>query len=177
MTTAIATTPQEVRVTRAATPAWAAVAAWGAGLMEFALGAGAMTDGAGRGAGVILIVLGAASLVWGTMTLVRGRLVVPRTGVAGALTGIGVVVAAFSLDPARTSIAAVGAAVVLLIAVGVAAARQMRRPADAAAPRIAVLMIAAIVVAGLVTPALGATEAGRLAPDHGSHGVVDPGHH
>ncbi|MET0813192.1 MAG: hypothetical protein ABWY03_09065, partial [Microbacterium sp.] len=87
------------------------------------------------------------------------------------------VVATLALDPARTSVVTVGAASVLLIAVARACARQSRRRTDAAPPRLSVLLIAAVLVAGLVTPALGATEAGLLAPDHSDHGIVDPGHH
>jgi hypothetical protein len=178
MTTAIASSPQEVRAHRSSAPAWTAVAAWGAGLIEVALGAGAMAGGdIDRGAGVVLVALGAASLAWGAATLVRGRIVVPRASVVAAFAGILAAVIAMALDPARTSVAAVGAAALLLVAIALACARQIRTRADAAPPRLAVLLAAAVVVAGVVTPALGATEAGRLAPDHGTHGVVDPGHH
>lgn len=165
-------------VTRRATPAWTAVAAWGAGLIELALGAGALTSGDSPwGLGFILIALGAAGLVWGAATLARGHLLAPRAGVAGALASLTAVVATLALDPARTSVVTVGAASVLLIAVALACARQSRRRTDAAPPRLSVLLIAAVLVAGLVTPALGATEAGLLAPDHSDHGIVDPGHH
>lgn len=165
-------------VPRRATPAWAAVAAWGSGLIELALGAGALTSGGSAwGLGIVLIALGAAGLVWGAATLARGLLLVPGAGVVGALTSLAAVVAMLALDPARTSIVTVGAASVLLIAVALACARQSRRRTDAASPRLSVLLIAAVVVAGVVTPALGATEAGILAPDHSDHGIVDTGHH
>ncbi|MET0296285.1 MAG: hypothetical protein ABW024_02705 [Microbacterium sp.] len=170
--------PVEGRIIRSSTPAWAAVAGWGAGLIELALGAGALTGGdVDRGAGVALLALGLGGLAWGAATLTRGRIVVPRVGVVGALLGIVATVAVFMIDPVRTSIAAVGAGVLLLVAIALACARQLRSRADAAPPRIAVLLVAAVVVAGVVTPALGATEAGRLAPDHGTHGIIDPGHH
>jgi len=178
MTAAIASSPTEVRATRSWTPAWAAVAAWGAGLIEVALGAGAMAGGdADRGAGAVLVALGAASLAGGAATLARGRIVVPRAGVVATLVGIVAAVVALALDPARTSVLAVGTLVVLLVAVALACAHRIRTRADAAPPRLAALFFAAFVVAGVVTPALGATEAGRLAPDHGTHGVVDPRHH
>ncbi|WP_439592830.1 hypothetical protein [Microbacterium sp.] len=165
-------------VTRRATPAWAAVAAWGVGLIELALGAGALTSGGSPwGLGVVLIALGSAGLVWGAVTLARGHLLAPWAGVTGALASLAAVVTMLALDPARTSVVTVGAASVLLIAVALACARQSRRRTDAAPPRLSVLMIAAVLVAGLVTPALGATEAGLLAPDHSDHGIVDPGHH
>lgn len=175
--TAGATGPVEDRGIRSSAPAWASVAAWGGALIQLAIGAGTITgDGAARGAGIVLLVLGAAGLAWGAATLVRGCLIAPRTGVGVALLGILAVVSGLAFD-SRVSILSVAAACALLIAVALACARQQRVRADAAPPRLAVLMIAAVVVAGAVTPALGATEAGRLAPDHGTHGIVDPGHH
>ncbi|MDY0908628.1 hypothetical protein [Microbacterium sp. CFBP9034] len=160
---------------------WAAVAAWGAGLIELALGAGAMTQGgAARGAGVLLVALGAGGLVWGAATLARGRIVVPRAGIVGALAGIVAGTVALASDPVRTSILAVAAGSALLLAVALACAARLRRKdgrADAAAPRLGVLLVAAVLVAALVTPALGATEAGRNATGHGTHGFVEPGHH
>lgn len=172
-------TASDVGERRSAAPSWAAVAAWGAGLIELALGAGALTtDGAARGAGFVLVGLGAGGLVWGAVTLARGRIVVPRAGVAGALVALGAAVAALWLDPARTSIVAVAAASTLLVVVALACAVRLRRGGmDASAPRLRSLFLAAVVVAALVTPALGSTEAGLLAPDHGPHGIVDPGHH
>jgi hypothetical protein len=55
--------------------------------------------------------------------------------------------------------------------------RRPRRTTDAAPPRLAGLFISAVLVAAIVTPALGATEAGRLAPDHSGHGIVLDGGH
>ena len=167
---------------RDAVPSWAAVAAWGAGLTELALGAGALGQGgAARGAGAVLVALGAAGLVWGAATLARGRIVVPRSGVAGSLAGIVAGALALAADPGRTSVLAFAVGAALLVAVALACATRLRSSgesrADAATPRLGVLFVAAVLVAALVTPALGATEAGRLAPDHGTHGVVDPGHH
>jgi hypothetical protein len=174
-------TPRAPLALSGAATSWAAVAAWGAGLIELALGAGAsMRDGDDRGAGIILIALGAGTLVWGAVTLARGRIVVPRAGVAGALGGIVAAVAALVADPARTSVLAVAALAALLISAAIACATRLRRRtarADEAPPRLWVLFVAAIVVAALVTPALAATEAGRSASPHGTHGIVDPGHH
>jgi hypothetical protein len=190
MTTAL-TTPQAGSRTSDRTPgtrlrgtavAWAAVAAWGAALIELALGAGALPqDGAARGAGIALLVLGAGGLAWGAATLARGRIVVPRAGVAGALSGIAALVVAFTSDPVRTSVLATAAAITLLVTIALACASVLRarsRGTTAAAPpRVWAILIAATVVAALVTPALGATEAGRNATGHGGHQLVDPGHH
>ena len=164
--------------------AWPAVAAWGAALIQLALGAGAITapDGFGVGGdagawavGLPLIALGVAGLVWGGVMLARGRVVAPRAAVAGVLAGLVGGVAALGADPVRTSVAAVGAATVLLVAVAFGCGRALRaagRTPDAAPPRrLAGLLVAAVVVAGIVTPALGATEAGRSA-GHSGHGVV-----
>ena len=160
---------------RASTPAWSAVAAWGAGLVAIALGAGALPTATVWA--VALLAIGGAALAWGAVTLARGSVVTPRIGIAGALAGIGATVGTLFADPARTSPLAVVAASVLFVLCALACARQVRRPVDAAAPRVAVLLVSAVVVAAIVTPALGATEAGLLAPDHGTHGIVDPGHH
>lgn len=162
--------------------AWAAVAAWGAGLIELALGAGVLTqDGAARGAGAVLLALGASALVWGAATLARGRIVVPRTGVVGALAGIAGVTVAFAADPVRTSILATAAAMALLVTIALACAAVLRARSrgatDAAPPPVWALLVAAIIVAALVTPALGATEAGRNATGHGGHQLIEPGHH
>lgn len=166
---------------RGVVPSGAAVAAWGAGLIELALGAGALTNGgAARGAGAVLVALGAAALVWGAATLVRGRIIVPRTGVAASLAGLAAAVAALAADPVRTSLAAIGALAVLLLATALACASRVRRRggrADAAPPRVWAILAASAVVAALVTPALAATDAGRSAVPHGRHGITDPGHH
>ena len=170
---------------RAAVPSWAAIAAWGAGLIQLALGAGATTgvegDAAFRVAGVLLIALGATTLGWGAAMLARGRIVVPRLGVAGSLAGILVAVVTMALDPTRVSVFAVAAASALLIAVAFACAISRRRSSrggqttDAARSGLIGLFVAAVLVAALVTPALAATEAGQHAVPHGE--MIDPGHH
>lgn len=187
MTTALSA-PASVTSTRAsraglrgAAASWAAVAAWGAGLIELAVGAGSLPqDGAARGAGIVLLALGAGGLGWGSATLARGRIVVPRAGVAWALAGIAATVAALAVDPVRASILAVAAAGVLLITIALACGAVVRRRsmgADAAPSRVWAILVAATMVAALVTPALGATEAGRHATPHGGHELIVPGHH
>jgi len=169
---------------------WPAIAAWGGGLIQLALGAAAVTgvegDLAIRVAGILLLVIGAAAVGWGAVTLARGRIVVPRLSVAGALAGILVAVAAMALDPARVSVLAVAAESALLIAVafaGALALRRANRPArsktrEAEGPRLVGLLVSASIVAALVTPALAATEAGQHAVPHGEHSeMVEPGHH
>lgn len=168
-------------------PPWAAIAAWGGGLIQLALGAGAVTGAGGspaiRVAGFLLAVMGAAAIGWGAATLARGRIVVPRLSVAGSLAGILALAFAMVLDPTRVSVFAVAAASALLVAVALAGALDLRRgrqtgpirPVDAARPRLLGLFVAAILVAGVVTPALAATEAGQHAVPHGE--MSDPGHH
>jgi hypothetical protein len=178
--------------TRAASaPAAAALAAWGAGLVQIALGAGALTatvvaqeDGAARGAGAVLVAFGAATLAWGVAVLARGRILAPRAGIGGALTGLLATTVMLWLAPGGTSVAAVAAAAVLLVVVGFLCGHRLRTSRthgqDAAdSPRISVWAVigAAVVVGAIVTPALGTTEAARFAPDHGTHELVDPGHH
>ena len=183
------TTDAGARGARRATPSWAAIAAWGGGLIQLALGAGAVIGQEGGPAvgiaGITLLLLGIAALGWGAGTLARGRIVLPRAGVAGALVGIVAAVTALALDPVRVSVFAVAAASALVLPVALACAAEQRRSrsggprrADAGGPRIVSLVLSAVLVAAVVTPALSATEAGRLAPDHADHGVlVDPVHH
>lgn len=164
------------------TSSWPAVAAWGAALLQLALGAGALIEGGGGVAlgatGVILVILGAGGLVWGAAALTRGRIVVPRVGVAGALGGIAAATVVLALDPVRISVVAVAAVSVLLIAAGIGCGLELRRGATRQEGRTGMigLLVAAVLVAGIVTPALGATEAGRLAPDHSGHSLVTNEH-
>lgn len=166
-------------------PSWPAVTAWGGGLVQLALGAGAITAAEGgpaiRVAGVLLVVIGAVAIGWGAATLARGRIVVPRLGIAGSLAGILLAATAMALDPARVSVFAVAAGIALLIAVAFGCAMALRRDrvrvgrTDAGRGRLAGLLVAAVLVAGLVTPALAATEAGQHAVPHGE--MTEPGHH
>jgi hypothetical protein len=138
-----------------------------------------VTGSTGAPAGLLLIALGLLALAWGAATLARGRVIAPRAGVAGALAGVIAGVAALWSDPARTSVAAVAAASLLLVGLAIGCGRALRTGtrADAASPRLAQLFIAAVIVAAVVTPALGATEAGRFATEHGSHlAPVSGGH-
>ena len=166
-------------------PSWPAVAAWGGGRVQLALGAGAITAAEGgpaiRVAGILLAVIGVVAIGWGAATLARGRIVVPRLGIAGSLAGILAAAAAMALDPARVSVFAVAAGIALLMAVAFGCALALRRGrlrargADAGRGRLVGLLVAAVLVAGVVTPALAATEAGHHAVPHGE--MTEPGHH
>lgn len=185
-------------------PSWPAFAAWGGGLIQLALGAGAITGAGGipaiRAAGILLAVIGVVAIGWGAATLARGRIVVPRLGIAGSLAGILATVATMALDPTRVSVFAVAAASALLVAVALGCALAVRRAArsrtrfptpsplaadassgasgrvgPAGGRRLVGLVVSAVLVAGVVTPALAATEAGQHAVPHGE--MVEPGHH
>lgn len=186
--TAPHTTTTAAHGARAGVSPWPAIAAWGAGLIQLALGAGTITGVAEgpaiRVAGILLIVLGATTIGWGAATLARGRLLVPRLSIAGSLAGVLAAVSALMLDPVRVSVFAVAAASALLLAVALGAAWERRRASrtnggattDAAPSRILPLVVGAFLVAALVTPALAATEAGRHAVPHGQH-LTEPDHH
>ena len=132
-------------------------------------------------AGILLVVIGAVAIGWGAATLARGRIVVPRLSIAGSLAGILAATAAMALDPIRVSVFAVAAGIALLIAVALgqrahaAAVRPARRRRMPAARHLVGLIVAAVLVAGVATPALAATEAGQHAVPHGE--MVEPGHH
>lgn len=160
------------------TRSWPTLAAWGAGLIQLALGAGMVmgTDAGATAAGVVLVVVGLSGLAWGLASLALGRVVLPWGGVAiaiaGTITGVGGLV----VDPAHVSVLAVAVGSALWIVVGVASAlalrsEQQRRPASSSRLGLIGLLAGAVVVAAAVTPALGATEAGQMAPDHSSHSI------
>lgn len=162
------------------TRSWPPLGAWGAGLIQLALGAGILTGtgAAPRAAGILLVVVGAASLIWGALRFTGRPL--DRTGLGVALAGVIAAGTALLADPVRSSVAAVAVAIALDMVVGATIGRSRRprtrrapspRAVVAGVPPFAGFFLAAVVVAGVVTPALASTEAGRLAPDHGSHGT------
>ncbi|WP_341210405.1 hypothetical protein [uncultured Microbacterium sp.] len=108
-----------------------------------------------------------------------GRFVAPRTTLAGVLAGVLAASALMFVLPTHTSIVAVTAATFLLIVVGAAVAVQVRRRGrEDAAPRTAQpmsvwgLLLAASIIAVVVTPALGATQDAVLIRDDGSVPVI-----
>ncbi len=125
-----------------------------------------------------MVVLGLASLAWGAAALSTGRLVVPRMTLAGALIALLATTALMFIAPAHTSIIAAAAASVLLVVVGATVAVHLRRRRSTSSPRTAQpmsvtgLLVAAAVIAVLVTPALGATQDAVLLRDDGTVPVV-----
>lgn len=161
------------------TASWTAVAAWGAGLILAALGAGAVTGpsatAAGRGVGVLLFTLGLAWLGWGTASLVRARVIMPRLIVAATVSAVLLVAALLLLAPAHTSVYAVGAAMALVLGVAASAALARRRGVhggDGRAVSVWGLILAAAVLSVVVTPALGATQDAVLIRGDGTVPVV-----
>ncbi|KAA9089750.1 hypothetical protein [Microbacterium radiodurans] len=176
----------------ALTRSWPSLAAWGAGLVQLGLGGGMVTRGvdvASRGVGLVLATVGATALVWGIIALARGRLVAPGVAMAIALLGTLSAGVALFVDPVRVSVHAVAVAVALWLALGVASAvllrrRSRRSSADDAQARpsgpapaagVAGIIVGALAVAILVTPALSAAEAGSYVDDSGNP-IVVPGH-
>jgi hypothetical protein len=168
---------------------WPMLSALGGGLVLLALAAGA-----GGTAGVALAGTGIAGLGWGLLSLRAGRAIAPAVALgvgaavlvgAGALVGTGLAastgVAVGPLVAASAFIGVVAVHSAFVVRRGSrAAARTIPHPtgpADAA-PQPAVdgrlslagLVAGALLVAGLATPALAATEAGELAVPHGEHG-------
>ena len=166
------------------TRSWPSVSAWGAGLIVAALGAGAIVRPGSEAASVALgagaVVLGLAALAWGGAVLATGRTLVPRAALGGSLAALVLTAALVFADPAHTSIMGAAAASVLLVVVGATAARHLRRTrrADGAPDRTAKpmsvigLLVAAAVIAVVVTPALGATQNAVLLRDDGTVPVI-----
>ncbi|WP_150957956.1 hypothetical protein [Microbacterium testaceum] len=162
---------------------WPSVSAWGAGLIAAALGAGAIirpdSGAVASGLGIGMVILGLASLTWGAAALSAGRLVVPRAALAGALVTFALTAALMFAAPAHTSILGVAAASALLVIVGATCAVHLRRLGrDSTSTRTAQpmsvvgLLVAAAVIAVVVTPALGATQNAVLLRDDGTVPVI-----
>jgi len=166
---------------------WPMLSALGGGLVLLALAAGA-----GGTAGGALTGAGIAGLGWGVLSLRAGRAIVPAVALVvstallvgtGALVGSGLAattgVAVGPLVGASVFIAVVAAHTAFVVRRRSRAAHPIADPTGAAdaASRPAVdgrlslvgLVAGALLVAGLATPALAATEAGELAVPHGEH--------
>ncbi|MCJ1707813.1 hypothetical protein [Microbacterium sp. VKM Ac-2923] len=159
------------------------MSAWGAGLIAAALGAGAIvrpgSEAVAVGLGAGMVVLGLAALAWGGAVLATGRLLMPRAALGGSLATLVLTGALMFADPAHTSILGAAAASVLLVVVGAAAAGRLRRirrdgTADRSPQPMSVvgLLVAAAVIAVVVTPALGATQNAVLLRDDGTVPVI-----
>jgi hypothetical protein len=179
---------------------WPMLAAFGAGLVLLAVAAGA-----GGPAGGVLAGVGVAALAWGVLSLHLGRPLAPAAALAvgvallvGAALLVGSGLSGAAGVPAGPLLAASVFAAVVAGHAGFILRRRARTatPARAkgapdAAGRAVVdgrlslvgLVAGALLVAGLATPAIAATEAGRLAVPHGEHSgwgsssTTAPGHH
>lgn len=158
---------------------WPSAAAWGAGLVQASLGAGAVVAAestpAARALGVLLVSAGLVALVWGGFCLHRGRVVLPTLALSASLGGMLAVTALLAILPERTSVLAVGTAIVLLMVVAIGAAVARRRSPRPATPSVWGLLLAAALIAVLVTPALGAVQNSIIVQDDGTLPAV-PSH-
>lgn len=172
---------------------WIAFAAIGAGTIHLAVGASASVLLA-----VIFAGLGIAELGWGVATLVRGRFPFADQAPFAFLIPVAVWIttaalgSAFGLTSDATGVPtlptlpmAIATLFSLFVAGTLAIARRRATGTcgSAAAPAqqgwrfLAALMLGGLLVSGLTTPALAATDAGRQAVPHGSHsdfGPVEP---
>lgn len=155
---------------------WPALFAWGAGLIHLAVGAGVRTASDPVTAGILalLLVLGAAELAWGVDALRMGSPRAPRAA-AGAAVGAAVLGGcAIAVGASPIAIAAASGLAVAAGAISAARPGRTRRPAGRGA-QVAAIALAAVLVAGIATPALATTDAARYAVPHGEHGtLVDP---
>jgi hypothetical protein len=158
---------------------WPALAAWGAGLVHIAAGAGAPFGWA-----IALVATGALELAWGVVALRSDRLRRPAVVLAAAVGCLGLTLAA-ALALALGWVPLLGASGLLLI-VAVLAGVELRRTDRARAaggaerpatsrPRpwrtLVGFAAGAVIVAALTTPSLAATPAGHDAVPHGElHG-------
>lgn len=167
---------------------WLAFTAFGIGMIHLALVVSAPLPIA-----IALAGLGAAELGWGILALVREPLPVARAaaGMAalGALAPLSLVLVSVlspsaALGASLPTVPIALAAVLQVLAVALIALDVRRghgfptAPAGSPQRRVVRSLLAAafgaLVVGGLTTPALAATEAGRYAQPHGEHVVVDP---
>ncbi|MET4637412.1 hypothetical protein [Mycetocola sp. 2940] len=158
-----------------------ALASLGVGLVHLAVGAGSPLFLA-----ILLVGFGIAELGWGVALLVRGRVVLPRAALPLALAPVALwgldITASVALGgsgmAASLPFGPMAAASALSFFLGAGLAFARRRPpaplaASAARPGRYLLgmTLGAMLVAGLVTPALAGTNAGTAAVPHGEHGT------
>jgi len=167
------------------TRTWLGFAAIGAGLVHLALVVGSPLPLA-----ILLAGLGIAEFGWGVVTFANDALIAPRlariVAIAPLLAWSLVVVVATMLDAGWIAaslplVPMLVASIFELFVAGVIT-RHLRRlqgaasvvtpPTPGAGRYLLGLTVGALLVGGLTTPALAATEAGRYAQPHGSH---DPG--
>lgn len=180
---------------------WMALASLGAGLVHLAIGAGSPLPLA-----IFLIGFGVAEIVWGLSVMARAHTVLARTVMVASLVPVALwaLLLTVSIVAGSSSLAstvpllpmAVGSLLNLYVSGSLAVARRrFDRESDAEASSSSTwadaaagqpqagryvlgLVFGALLVSGMVTPALAATNAGQYAVPHGSHGfdVTDGGH-
>ncbi|MET0932754.1 MAG: hypothetical protein ABWX56_03510 [Mycetocola sp.] len=158
-----------------------ALASLGVGLVHLAVGAGSPLFLA-----ILLVGFGIAELGWGVALLARGRLVLPRAALPLALAPVALwgldITASVALGTSGVAaalpfgpMAAASALSLFLGAVLTFARRRSLSPRPAASARpgryLLGMTLGAMLVAGLVTPALAGTNAGTAAVPHGEHGT------
>ncbi|CAN5220964.1 hypothetical protein BH09ACT2_BH09ACT2_13460 [soil metagenome] len=163
------------------TRSWLSFAAIGAGVIHLAL-----VISSPLAVGIPLTVFGLAELTWGVLILVKDRLLVPRLAQAGALAPV----LLWSLLTVTATLLAAPqiASSLRFVPMGIAALFELfiatilsvilrRRSANGPAARapkapgavryLAAVIVAGVLVGGLTTPALAATQAGSVAMEHG----------
>jgi hypothetical protein len=154
---------------------WPALFAWGAGLLHIALAAQVARTASVPGAFVMsaLLLQGAAELTWGVLSLSRGRPVAARAVVAGAMTGL--VLAAVAIGGGGSPVAAAAVVVLVVPASMLTWSARARTTAASARPLLPAvgMVVGAVLVAGLVTPAL-STTTGSVEHGHGDLSSFDP---
>jgi hypothetical protein len=163
------------------TRSWLSFAAIGAGVIHLAL-----VISSPLAIGIPLLLFGLAELAWGVLILAKDRLLVPRLAQAGAIAPLllwsmlTVTVTLLAAPQITSSLRFVPMGVATLFELFIAGVlsvivrRQSEadRPAPAAPPAsaaryLSAVILAGILVGGLTTPALAATQAGSVAIEHG----------
>lgn len=167
------------------TRSWLSFAAIGAGVIHLAL-----VISSPLAIGIPLVLFGLAELAWGVLILVKDRVIVPRVAQAGAvaplllwslLTVTATLLAVPQINSSLRFVPMGIAALFELFIAGVLSINVHRQsvggsPAPVAPPASALkylsaVILAGIIVGGLTTPALAATQAGSVAMEHG--GTMD----
>jgi hypothetical protein len=163
------------------TRSWLSFAAIGAGVIHLAL-----VISSPLAIGIPLLLFGLAEIAWGVLILVADRLLVPRLAQAGAvapllLWSLLTVIATLLAAPQITSslrFVPMGIAALFELFISGVLSKIMRRQAVAGRPTpatppasavkyLSAVLLAGIIVGGLTTPALAATQAGSVAMEHG----------
>ncbi|RLQ84344.1 hypothetical protein D9V28_09100 [Mycetocola zhadangensis] len=167
-----------------------ALAALGAGLVHLAVAAGSPLVAA-----VLVGAVGIGELGWGLAILSRGRVLTPTVALIGSLAPVALwgllmtvrVAGGLSATTDWVPVGPLAAASLLSLSVAVVLSvdRRRRKTGGRAGPpaRTATrpgrfllgMLLGAMAVAGLVTPALAATNAGTYAVPHGEHSTVPAG--